>query len=193
MIFSMTITNDTRTQLPIIALDFEGTLSPMERGYDSSETSFFVPDGTWTAEQWVRKYNWVSWLSVAQPVLDFFTKVHNEGRAEILWLTSYREAAHELIGETFDLPKWGNAPDYPVTLSIFDPSVRWWKTKSIAELLDNGRKVIWADDELQKKVSVDDPVFSSLDLQFVMIEDAKKGLEQEDLDFIENTLMEWEQ
>lgn len=177
---------NTRNPLPVIALDFEGTLSPAEVGYESTETSFIVPEGSWTVDQWVRKYNWVNWHSVAQPVIDFLTSVHNEGRAEILWLTSYREASHELIGETFGLPEWDIAPNHP---PLFNS---WWKRNSVSDLINDGRKVIWVDDELASKLSTDDSLFADNNVQFCRVDDPSKGLQQEHIDFIESVLADWE-
>lgn len=91
------------------------------------------------------KNGWGCW--VAQPVVDFITEAHEEGRAEIVWHTTWQHEAND-FGKAFGLPTFDiwDAPEYKERT----PSEwTWWKQPGFNRALATGRPVVWTDDHLE--------------------------------------------
>ena len=85
----------------------------------------------------------------AQPVLDFITRIHEEGLAEVRWHTTWQHAAHKIEDE-FGLPRFEVQPAPEFHLPEF--TIRgghWFKLPAAERLIEEGHTVVWTDDDLR--------------------------------------------
>lgn len=138
---------------PVWLLDVDGVLNAVAG----------MPDDTvWPAATWVRTSATAedsTWpLLAARPVIDFIRGIHVSGRAEIRWHSTWRHFARSEVGPALDLP------DFPVAVAPeFDSPLAtagsgraavtgkyWWKLPAAERVLrDEGRRLLWTDDDLR--------------------------------------------
>jgi hypothetical protein len=118
---------------PIWLLDLDGVLNAhAERGDRHA----------WPAEVW-RRDEVRGWpMLVAQPVIDFVRAVHDQGRAEIRWHTTWQHHAQD-FADRFGLPRFAivDAPEFEY------PDDGFWKLPAIVRAVDEGRPLVWTDDD----------------------------------------------
>lgn len=131
--------------LPIVALDIDGVLAPI--GGSSGVTTEM--EEAWPKEAWSTTPSNFN-LRVAQPVIDFFVKLHENHRAQIFWHTTWRESAQGKFASELGLPHWEvleNAVNY-------HSSPGWWKWDDVVLRLEAGHRVIWIDDDIDDSEEV---------------------------------------
>jgi hypothetical protein len=127
------------TVRPIWLLDIDGVINA------AAETA---PRHVWPEDAWI----WTAAeeggrmfpLLAARPVLAFIRAVHEAERAEIRWHTTWQEAAAN-VAEALDLPRFPvqEAPEWPPTEDL----AVWWKLPAAERVIDEGRPVVWTDDD----------------------------------------------
>jgi hypothetical protein len=129
---------------PVWLLDIDGVVNAL---------AMSRPDA-WPADAWVQRVvraevpnQGLVTLPVmaARPVLAFLTRVHESGRAEIRWHSTWRAAAVTALAPALGLP--------PIPISIApewtDPTPLWWKIPAARRVAESGRRLLWTDDQLE--------------------------------------------
>ena len=174
---------------PVWLLDIDGVLNVLTRGP--------LPD-CWPAEAWVQRTvradvpdrgEMTLPILAAQPVLEFITRVHDSGAAEIRWHSTWRMAAVTALAPALGLPAVpiSVAPEWTGTAEM------WWKIPAARRVAEAGRRLVWTDDQLTVYRS---DVFSEPDLTaldrwagaLLLATDARVGLTPDDLRRIEEFL-----
>lgn len=123
-------------------------------------------------------------ILVARPVLDFVAAVHESGRAEVLWHSTWRETA------TTDLAPLLGLPDIPISVAPEwheRPIAQWWKQPAAERVLDSGRPLVWTDDDIV--VYRPDPArFEGRPDVLLLSPDPVTGLTAADLDRVDEFL-----
>lgn len=167
--------------LPIVALDVDGVLAPLE-------DPDMGPPACWPPEDWQRATDRGNFgLAVARPVVAFLKAIHEQGRAEVVWHTSWMERAPQWLAPDLGLPEW------PVLATREEHrSGGWWKASSIERLLSSGRSVIWLDDDIDYSEEEGDlDAFKGHPKLFTLCPEVMRGLEAEHLQLIDAKLKEW--
>jgi hypothetical protein len=131
------------TDRPVWLLDIDGVINACTKNPDRS---------VWPADAWVRpeaKGHRRVWpILAATPVVEFIRQVHEAGRAEIRWHTTWQEMAVNL-GAALDLPRFP-VQDAPEFLSWdLGRAAGWWKLPAAERVLrDEGRTLVWTDDDI---------------------------------------------
>lgn len=131
------------TDKPVWLLDIDGVLNAV------TSAGRKPPHHVWPARDWIRTHandsRGARWsMTIAQPVIAFVRKVHEEGLAEIRWHTTWQEAANSLNGIGLPVLPVQEAPEF-IHLGDYD---RWWKLPAVWRVLtDEGRRVLWTDDD----------------------------------------------
>jgi hypothetical protein len=127
---------------PVWLLDIDGVLNVLGGKPDPS---------AWPARSWRRfpatdARTRVTWpIVAAEPVAAFIREVHESGRAEVRWHTTWQESARQ-IADRMELPdfevqwapEFGDGHDAPA----------WWKLAGALRVIeDEHRPLIWTDDE----------------------------------------------
>ena len=119
-------------------------------------------------------------------------QLHESGRVEIQWLTTWAEKADELLADPMGLPRGLRVHARPGVASTgFSGQLRgvsgWWKLAAARELAvtEPGRRIVWIDDDLAEQA--DDVVewLSANPNVLVVAPDLVTGLTHEQLDEIE--------
>jgi hypothetical protein len=135
----------TRATAPVWLLDIDGVVNALARG---------PVHGSWPSAEWAQHVvradipgsgRMVLPIFVAQPVLDFVTAVHAAGAAEIVWHSTWREAAVTDLAPVLGLPRFpiSVAPEWTTR-----PSGVWWKVPAAQRVVDSGRRLVWTDDDI---------------------------------------------
>ena len=78
------------------------------------------------------------------------------GRAEFVWLTTWRHIAREHVAPLIGLPDWEAIP-HPIDVGEdtdgvaahqWDRARPWWKTQGVLDRTADGRQFAWLDDDL---------------------------------------------
>lgn len=125
---------------PIIALDVDGALSPVTTAGDELDPKLKA----WDSYSQGSPKSFEAWI--ADGVLDFLKSVHEKGRAEIRWHTSWGSAVHWSLEPDFGLPHWERIPEVS--------STKWWKLAALEEVHQSNpeTRIVWIDDDISKKV-----------------------------------------
>lgn len=126
------------TDRPVWLLDIDGVVNACTKKPDRN---------VWPADQWIRGHaeaNGHRWpILFARPVAAFLREVHESGRAEIRWHTTWQhEAAH--VAELLDLPEFPvqDAPEFTARTG------EWWKLPAALRVVeDEHRPLVWTDDD----------------------------------------------
>lgn len=172
--------------LPLIALDVDGVVSPISGHSHFPEPALLF----WDVEDFCQAQSPGSFgLYSAKPVLEFLREIHEEGRANIKWHTSWRENAPKILGPDLNLPDWPVFEDN----GAWKNSSGWWKLDPISALVKSGEKVIWVDDDINDAVvsgEISTSLIESPGLHIIS-PDVHVGLTKADLESIDNKLKEW--
>lgn len=136
---------------PVWLLDIDGVLNSM---------SVKEPTSVWPQQAWKRG-SYTSQPNVfpllwSQPVIDYVTRMHTEGIAEVRWHTTWQHEAHyfaEIVGLPMDMPvAW--APEFKQGADgharrIMNGKPGWWKHAAAWRVVnEEKRPLVWTDDDL---------------------------------------------
>lgn len=140
--------------IPVWLLDVDGVVNQIGERPNTS---------IWPRDQWssgtasCQGREWpILW---AQPVVEFIRMIHESGRAEIRWHTTWQhEAANieKLTGlpslAVAHAPEFDNQPQHAAR-AILDGLPRWWKLPAALRVVrDEQRPLIWADDDINPEL-----------------------------------------
>jgi hypothetical protein len=122
------------TNRPLWLLDVDGVINalPEDRG---------VPDGYKRV-----KVNGF-WITYRPRLVEFIRDLHESGRVEVRWLTTWCDKAAELLAPELGLPLTCVVEG---TRELVTGRASWWKAQAATRVLaaDDTRPVIWTDDDL---------------------------------------------
>ena len=167
----------TPRDVPILLLDVDGVLNAASRD---------LPDG------WKRgTFNGfvISWDPTITARL---RDLHETGRVEIHWLTTWAEKADQLLAEPMGLPRGltTHARD-GAEATGFAGELRgasgWWKLSLAHEVaLDQpDRRIVWIDDDLVEQAEDTEKWLAANPHVLVVAPDLFRGLTHEQLDAVE--------
>lgn len=139
--------------MPVWLLDIDGVINAAGKS---------VPTHAWPADAWndvrARDDKGRSWrILAAQPVIDFIREVHQTGRAEIRWHSTWQ--AHSAnVGDVLGLPTFGvqHAPEFLDNRDYLRRN-KWWKYPAALRVLgEEGRPLVWTDDDAGTDLSRDE-------------------------------------
>jgi hypothetical protein len=145
--------------LPVMLLDIDGVINAVTRKPNLS----VWPRKAWKsgladADDFPYPINW------STTVVEFLTRVHEEGRAEIRWHTTWQHDAQNLA-DLVGLPTFpiADAPEAPidgvpngelVAARIRDGIPPWWKYGAARRVvIEERRPLIWVDDDITHELS----------------------------------------
>ncbi|MEU8003466.1 hypothetical protein AB0B66_20105 [Catellatospora sp. NPDC049111] len=144
--------------VPIWLLDIDGVINAVTD----------LPDRrVWRGHQWVRtaaaSNEDIEWpILAATPVLDFLRRVHEQGRAEIWWHSTWQHNSVN-VGTALGLPSWPvrDCPEFvSMDAVLASPLVTrkhtWWKLPAALRVLDEGRPLLWTDDDVRHQLRAAD-------------------------------------
>lgn len=129
---------------PVWLLDIDGVLNAISG----------KPDRTvWPANDW-RRFDATdartdtTWpILAAQPVADFIRQVHQAGRAEVRWHTTWQQSARE-VGAKLGLPDFEVYPAPEFLEGETGLRTGWWKVPGALRVIEQERRpLIWTDDD----------------------------------------------
>jgi hypothetical protein len=135
------------SRVPVWLLDIDGVVNAASRTF---------PTHAWPKETWqgveVEDEEGVTWpIKAARPVVDFIKAVHESGRAEIRWHTTWQgHALH--VGRRLGLPDFGvqEAPEWKEQAG----TEAWWKVPAARRVIaEEGRDLVWTDDDADRELS----------------------------------------
>ena len=128
--------------VPLWLLDVDGVLCPVG-GYEHGP--FPHNHGTTPAQVSEAAGMWTCWDATT---VETITRLHTDGLVDVVWVTTWGEAAHEL-GQVLGLPRFP-VLDLPTRTGRMHP-----KFAAGVELLRShaGRPYVWTDDHLTRPVS----------------------------------------
>ncbi|WP_329103074.1 hypothetical protein OG792_25675 [Micromonospora sp. NBC_01699] len=141
---------ETVDPTPVWLLDIDGVVNAISRKPDRS---------AWPRDQWVTgtaSSAGADWpILAAQPVLDFIRTVHESGRAEVRWHTTWQHDARNLARllrlprfATQDSPEFGEREQLLAGAAPVAVHRGWWKYPAAERVVrDEGRPLVWTDDD----------------------------------------------
>jgi len=158
------------SRVPVWLLDIDGVVNAACRSF---------PTHAWPKETWreieAEDEEGLTWpIKVARPVIDFIKGVHESGRAEIRWHTTWQEYAVD-VGRQVGLPDFAvqEAPEYK-GIGAYD----WWKKPAARRVLaEEGRDLVWTDDDADMKLGRQGRTeLASLGRLLIVCPDTRTGL-----------------
>lgn len=134
---------------PVWLLDIDGVVNAIGKGDPS----------VWPKPQWRHgkaECDGQEWpITWAVPVVDFIRTVHESGRAEIRWHTTWQHEACNLAAlvglpefAVADAPEFDDQPGHAAR-AIAAGRPKWWKLPAAERVVrDEGRPLIWTDDDI---------------------------------------------
>jgi membrane-associated protease RseP (regulator of RpoE activity) len=162
---------------PVLLLDVDGVLNAVDPG---------LPEG------WRRgTYNGFV-LTWDPTVTERLRVLHESGRVEIQWLTTWAERADTLLAEPMGLPRGLRTHGREdVASSGFVGRLRgvrgWWKlaaARAVAEA-EPGRRIVWIDDDLTTPAADTSEWLAANGQVLVVAPDLVTGLTHAELDRVE--------
>lgn len=143
---------------PVILLDIDGVINADTRKPNRS----IWPAASWRFGEAVSAgKRWpIAWST---NVIEFLTRVHSEGRAEIRWHTTWQHDAQNLA-DLVGLPTFpvASAPEAPtddglngelIAARIRDGLPAWWKYGAARRMvIEERRPLIWIDDDITSEL-----------------------------------------
>lgn len=176
---------------PVWLLDIDGVLNAISAEPDPS---------IWPAGEWIRAHamcQGIDWpLLAARPVLDFIRRVHESGRAEIRWHTTWQREA-PAAGRALKLPDFPvhPCPEFDAFLQQLGGAApsgeRWWKLPAADRVIgEEGRSLIWTDDDIgpQLRLYGQDHLILTKPVVLALSPDTRLGLTPEHLAVIDGFL-----
>lgn len=116
-------------------------------------------------------------------IIERIAALHNAGRVEVAWLTTWCEDADALLAEPLGLPRGLTCMGSADHKAIHDT---WWKSVT-AKRVSHGRALIWTDDDLDyaERQGEVDWLRERTGPTFALSPDPRTGLTAADLDRIE--------
>jgi hypothetical protein len=163
--------------VPVLLLDVDGVLNARRRD---------------PPEEW-RQGRFSGYRFAWDPTVTArLRRLHESGRVEIQWLTTWAEDADRLLAEPLGIPRGlrtharpGVGPTgYSGRLPVL---TRWWKLARARELAETepGRRIVWVDDHLTQRATDTAEWLSTHPHVLVVSPDRYQGLTHADLDEIE--------
>lgn len=123
---------------PLWLLDVDGVLNAVTAG---TPTSDVWPDWQTFRAEVNLGLGYRIWFSPT--VTKFISDLHESGKVEVRWLTTWEGLANLHLGPALKLPEFELAgqrilPDHDI----------WWKFKIAQDAAEDGRPLIWTDDDL---------------------------------------------
>ncbi len=163
--------------VPVWLLDIDGVINALA---DPPDTK------VWSARRWVRakaeSAHGIEWeILAATPVLEFLRKVTADGRAEILWHSTWQHHAVN-VGAALGLPEWPvlPCPEFEMDSTAIAVPLRnrvssWWKLPAALRVLEGGDALLWTDDDARFQLRRGDTAAWG-DKALVIAPTAAKGL-----------------
>lgn len=129
---------------PLWLLDIDGVINAAV-GTDGKIPTHAWPRDVWTDDRAMGQTR--EWrILAAAPVVELIRSVHEQGRAEIRWHTTWQSQAAN-VAKVLDLPEFAveHAPEYD-----WDEErhrAQWWKLPAVWREVANGRRILWTDDD----------------------------------------------
>ena len=167
---------------PVLLLDVDGVLNAVQPD---------LPAG------WRRgTYNGFV-LSWDPTVTARLRKLHESGRVELQWLTTWTENADRLLAEPMGLPRGLRTHSRDDVLPTgFVGELRgipgWWKLAAARAVADAepGRRIVWIDDDLAEQAADTSEWLAANGQVLVVAPDLVTGLTHAELDRVETWLEE---
>ena len=162
---------------PVLLLDVDGVLNAMR---------WELPPG------WQRGvFNGYA-LSWDPTVTARLRRLHESGRVEIQWLTTWAENADRLLAEPLGLPRGlrdrsgGRAAPTGFAGRVAGRA-GWWKLAAAREAAeeDPGRRIVWIDDDLAEQAAETGDWLAAHSHVLVIAPDLRVGLTHAQLDAVE--------
>ncbi|WP_116450222.1 HAD domain-containing protein [Blastococcus litoris] len=166
---------------PVLLLDVDGVLNAVRRD---------LPEG------WRRGTFNGYVLSWDPTVVARLRELHESGRVELQWLTTWTRLADELLAEPMGLPRGLRTHDrYDVLPTGFGGERRgisgWWvlaAARAVAEA-EPGRRIVWIDDDLAEQAEDTSEWLAAHGDVLVVAPDFGTGLTHAELDQVEAWLV----
>lgn len=138
---------------PVWLMDVDGVVNAATKKPDPN---------VWPARDWVQdrasdgKRSWP--ITFARPVAAFIRDVHEAGRAEIRWHTTWQEWAHA-VSRLLGLPDFPiqEAPEWAVHLRA--ETEEWWKIGAALRVVEEEKRpLLWTDDDASDSWSLPNEV-----------------------------------
>jgi len=189
----------TRTSSrPVLLLGIDGVINSLLRE---------PPSMGWPKDAWLKaEYTWDGpsrWpLLWAVPVIEYLNGLHDQGRVEVRWHTTWQELAPE-FAKIVGLPEdWAvaDAPefraDWPLSAKqqLLEAQPAWWKYPAALRVLtEEKRPLIWIDDDLFGKVNrVHRNGLAQVGKVCLVSPDGQTGILPKHMRTIEEFLLLWE-
>lgn len=178
---------------PVWLLDIDGVLNAI---------SGKPPTYLWSDDKWIQTTLTNSMgdfpILTAKPVVDFINEIHDSGRAEIRWHTTWQEEALD-FGDAVGLrsfkvvlsPEFHEYGPRFVAQQIAAGKPKWWKFPAAERVIDEEKRpLLWTDDDISWELRNYpwNPVEPG-----VVSPDPATGLTPKHLKFIDKWLKEWEE
>lgn len=150
---------------PIWLLDVDGVLNAWPRRDDRINAK-------------VNGYN----ISYDPDIVKRIIDLHNSGKVEIRWLTTWRDLANDFISPLFGWPQFEVVP-----IQFSDKNAAWWKLPAVVRMYSEGRRLIWTDDDIPFDADAVEFLRDATNILWVAPVTAT-GLEHVDIDRIEKWL-----
>jgi hypothetical protein len=160
----------TTTEPPIWLLDVDGVINANKPGWSAAPRRFDVTD----------KWGMTWPLRWAPALIQRIARIHAEGRAEVVWCTTWCPSA-QLLEQLWHLPELRRS----WTDDLHGYAAVEAKRAAARAVLADGRRLIWTDDDAFPKRG---PLVDELtaDGRALLIKpDQRRGLQRTDLDDID--------
>ena len=167
---------------PVLLLDVDGVLNAVRRD---------LPEG------WRRGTFNGYVLSWDPTVVARLRRLHESGRVELQWLTTWTEMADRLLAEPLGLPRGLRTHDREEVLPTgfggpLGGASGWWKltaARAVAEA-EPDRRIVWIDDDLADQAGDTSEWLAANGQVLVVAPDYRTGLTHAELDRVEAWLAE---
>ena len=167
---------------PVLLLDVDGVLNAVRRD---------LPAG------WRRGTFHGYVLSWDPTVVMRLRELHESGRVELQWLTTWTEMADRLLAEPLGLPRGLRTHDREEVLPTgfggpLGGASGWWKltaARAVAEA-EPDRRIVWIDDDLADQAGDTSEWLAANGQVLVVAPDYRTGLTHAELDRVEAWLAE---
>lgn len=137
------------TELPVWLLDVDGVLNAVQTHKPPRSTGW--PDDCWRYLDGLAGDATFP-IVAAEPVLEFIRAVHEDGLAEVRWLTTWEAGDYiDGLAEALDLPQFPIAGRLTEEAPESGTGWFWWWKLPIAQRVygeTRDRRLVWTDDDI---------------------------------------------